>query len=71
MNQKKLSSTLSETFIPYIQKEQLVQDMQFLLLLESSEFNSDQSLNTLVVIPGDVPLIRKNDIDKLVNDVKK
>ena len=65
---EKVSSTLSETFIPVEQKEQLGTGHAISTLLESSEFNSDQS-QYLVVIPGDVPLIRKKDIDKLVNDV--
>ena len=65
---EKVSSTLSETFIPVVQKEQLGTGHAISTLLESSEFNSDQS-QYLVVIPGDVPLIRKKDIDKLVNDV--
>ena len=39
-------------------------------LLQSSEFESDNS-QYLVVIPGDVPLIRKNELDKLVNDVRE
>ena len=55
---EKVSSTLSETFIPVVQKEQLGTGHAISTLLESSEFNSDQS-QYLVVIPGDVPLIRK------------
>ena len=54
---EKVSSTLSETFIPVVQKEQLGTGHAISTLLESSEFNSDQSIPS--VIPGDVPLIRK------------
>ena len=65
---EKVSSTIFETFIPVVQKEQLGTGHAISTLLESSEFESDLS-QYLVVIPGDVPLIRKDDLDKLVNDV--
>ena len=65
---EKVSSTLLESFIPVVQKEQLGTGHAISTLLESSKFESDQS-QYLVVIPGDVPLIRKDDLDKLVNDV--
>ena len=65
---EKVSSTIFETFIPVEQKEQLGTGHAISTLLQSSEFESDNS-QYLVVIPGDVPLIRKNELDKLVNDV--
>ena len=65
---EKVSSTIFETFIPVVQKEQLGTGHAISTLLESSEFESDNS-QYLVVIPGDVPLIRKDELDKLVNDV--
>ena len=67
---EKVTSTLSETFIPVIQKEQLGTGHAISTLLESSEFDSDQS-QYLVVIPGDVPLIRKEDIDKIYSWQKR
>ena len=52
---EKVSSTLLNSFIPVVQKEQLGTGHAISTLLESSEFDSDQS-QYLVVIPGDVPV---------------
>ena len=65
---EKVSSTIFETFIPVVQKEQLGTGHAISTLLQSSEFESDNS-QYIVVIPGDVPLIRKDELDKLVKDV--
>ena len=64
-----LSKTLNYKNLNFVvQKEQLGTGHAISILLESSEFENDHS-QYLVVIPGDVPLIRKDELDKLVNDV--
>ena len=52
------------------QKEQLGTGHAVVTLLESKEFKSDKS-DYLIIIPGDVPLIDKTELDKLVQEVEK
>tara|TARA_B100000131_G_scaffold6489_1_gene6709 strand:+ start:1998 stop:3374 length:1377 start_codon:yes stop_codon:yes gene_type:complete len=52
------------------QKEQLGTGHAVVTLLESKEFKSDKS-DYLIIIPGDVPLIDKTELDKLVQEVVK
>ena len=52
------------------QKEQLGTGHAVITLVDSKEFKSDNS-DYIVIIPGDVPLIDKNDLDKLIDAVIK
>ena len=52
------------------QEEQLGTGHAVITLLESDEFKLDSS-DYLIIIPGDVPLIDKNEIDKKVKDAAK
>ena len=47
------------------QKEQLGTGHAVVTLIESDQFKSDDS-DYLIIIPGDVPLIDKSEIDKLM-----
>jgi len=52
------------------QKEQLGTGHAVVTLLDSDEFKSD-NCDYLIITPGDVPLIDKNEIDKLIGAVTK
>ena len=52
------------------QKEQLGTGHAVVTLIESDQFKSDDS-DYLIIIPGDVPLIDKSEIDKLIDAVTK
>ena len=52
------------------QEEQLGTGHAVITLLESDDFKLDSS-DYLIIIPGDVPLIDKNEIDKLIDSVTK
>ena len=64
----KVIQTLFESYIPIIQEKQLGTGHAIATLVESKEYDDDKN-DYLVVIPGDVPLIKKTDLDLLINDV--
>ena len=64
----KVIQTLFESYIPIIQEKQLGTGHAIATLVESKEYDDDKN-DYLVVIPGDVPLIKKKDLDLLINDV--
>ena len=64
----KVIQTLFESYIPIIQEKQLGTGHAIATLVESKEYEDDKN-DYLVVIPGDVPLIKKKDLDLLINDV--
>ena len=65
---KTVTVNLFESFIPILQEEQLGTGHAISILIESSEYKNDEN-EYLVVIPGDVPLIKKEDLQKLIDDV--
>ena len=56
---------LEPSFKSVLQKEQLGTGHAVVTLLNSEEFNDDDS-EYIVIIPGDVPLLIKDDIDLLI-----
>ena len=65
-----VSSQIFDGYKIVEQKEQLGTGHAVVTLLESKEFKSDKS-DYLIIIPGDVPLIDKTELDKLVQEVVK
>ena len=63
-----VSSYIFDGYKTVEQKEQLGTGHAVITLLESKEFKSDKS-DYLIIIPGDVPLLDKNEIDILVEEV--
>jgi bifunctional UDP-N-acetylglucosamine pyrophosphorylase/glucosamine-1-phosphate N-acetyltransferase len=61
-----VAEELNNGFIPVIQKEQLGTGHAVVTLLKSDEFRDDDS-DFVVIIPGDAPLLLKENIDNLIS----
>ena len=61
-----VAEELNNGFIPIIQKEQLGTGHAVVTLLKSDEFRDDDS-DFVVIIPGDAPLLLKENIDNLIS----
>jgi bifunctional UDP-N-acetylglucosamine pyrophosphorylase/glucosamine-1-phosphate N-acetyltransferase len=61
-----VAEELNNGFIPVLQKEQLGTGHAVVTLLKSDEFRDDDS-DFVVIIPGDAPLLLKENIDNLIS----
>ena len=61
-----VAEELNNGFIPVLQKEQLGTGHAVVKLLKSDEFRDDDS-DFVVIIPGDAPLLLKENIDNLIS----